>query len=82
MKSAARSAIITTGALVLHDGMMGMTEASDDPQAIDAAHAQRWIDNGVLVGTHRASAAGMKERVARLAHERLPLGARQTPVRR
>ena len=52
------------GALVLPVMSVGITEAST-PQALDAAHAQAWIDHGARVLAHLAGADRVIERVAR-----------------
>ena len=62
--SAAFSAIIITGALMLPLIRSGITEASIDAQPLDAAHPQVRIDHGalVVVAAHLAGAERVMKR--------------------
>ena len=67
--SAAFSAIMMVGALVLPPISVGMTEASTTSQALEPAHLERGIDDGLrIVGrAHAAGADGMIDGVGALA---------------
>ena len=63
IRSAARSATAIVGAFVFPRGTRRHHRGVDDPQPLDAAHAQLEVDHGVLVRAHRARADRVVERL-------------------
>ena len=62
--SAAFSAIIITGALVLPEVMVGITEASATRRPVDAAQPQAVVDHGERIRAHPAGADRVEDRRA------------------